>query len=562
VKPLDGPFRGTTHPPRYGAHKYWARKPANVLRRLVEHHTRPGALVLDPFCGSGVSIIEAALAGRRAVGFDVNPMAVHIARVTLGAVAAADVSAAMSAIEARLGRAFERAAAVDCPRCGAKASLRYRVWSSVAQCPACKTERVLGRPGEPSSRATLRCSCGTALPSTTVAHDELQSIAVDCRSCRPGTTLFPAEGTTPLARGGGRCITNGRIMAYEGLQVGNLFCAENWHDMQRLSRAVAAVDEPVRSALRVALTATAAQASRMIPFRGNLSTGGPAWTVPGFWVPRVHLQMNVWRTFRRRVDKLLRALADARRAGAGPHVLGALDDVMAERRRGCVERGDARRLPLPDGSVDYIVTDPPYGDSVPYLEFSQVWFPWLQERPRFQDEIVISDCRGRCKDLTAYRSDLATAFAEMARVLRPDGSVTCFFQNRSLDVWQALGEAALSAGLRLERVDVVAPAVVPAKSQLSRSGSLVGDVLLQFSKGARRRRRQGDWRAVARRAAIEHLTASGGESDLEPLAGAVLVALWQHELVDGVGDVAALLRDELTVLSDNRFGLPAGRQGR
>ena len=38
--------------------------------------------------------------------------------------------------------------------------------------------------------------------------------------------------------------------------------------------------------------ASVAQCSRLIAYRNDLTTGGPAWTVPGFWVPPVHLETN------------------------------------------------------------------------------------------------------------------------------------------------------------------------------------------------------------------------------------------------------------------------------
>ena len=50
-----------TWPARYRLHKYWSRKPADVVHALVERHARRGGLVLDPFCGSGVAVVEAAM---------------------------------------------------------------------------------------------------------------------------------------------------------------------------------------------------------------------------------------------------------------------------------------------------------------------------------------------------------------------------------------------------------------------------------------------------------------------------------------------------------------------
>src|SRR5438874_12939771 len=70
------------HSSAYLIHKYWSRKPANVIRALLQQYTTPESLVLDPFCGSGVTLIEALKLGRRAIGIDINPAAALLSRVS------------------------------------------------------------------------------------------------------------------------------------------------------------------------------------------------------------------------------------------------------------------------------------------------------------------------------------------------------------------------------------------------------------------------------------------------------------------------------------------------
>lgn len=65
----------------HGFHSYPARMHPLTARRLVEGLSRPGDVVLDPFCGSGTVLVEAILAGRAAVGVDANPLAVLLARL-------------------------------------------------------------------------------------------------------------------------------------------------------------------------------------------------------------------------------------------------------------------------------------------------------------------------------------------------------------------------------------------------------------------------------------------------------------------------------------------------
>lgn len=59
---------------------YPTQKPLALLERLVAAHSRPGELVLDPFCGSGTTLVAAQRLGRRALGIDASPEAVRIAR--------------------------------------------------------------------------------------------------------------------------------------------------------------------------------------------------------------------------------------------------------------------------------------------------------------------------------------------------------------------------------------------------------------------------------------------------------------------------------------------------
>ena len=71
----DDPDRIHVH----GFHTYPARMHPATAARLVRALSGAGATVLDPFCGSGTVLVEAMIAGRRAVGTDLNPIAVRLA---------------------------------------------------------------------------------------------------------------------------------------------------------------------------------------------------------------------------------------------------------------------------------------------------------------------------------------------------------------------------------------------------------------------------------------------------------------------------------------------------
>jgi site-specific DNA-methyltransferase (adenine-specific) len=60
-----------------------AQKPVKLLRALIELTTQKGQLVLDPFCGSGSTLVAAKIAGRRYLGFDIDADFVRIANERL-----------------------------------------------------------------------------------------------------------------------------------------------------------------------------------------------------------------------------------------------------------------------------------------------------------------------------------------------------------------------------------------------------------------------------------------------------------------------------------------------
>ena len=64
-------------------HWYPARYIPQVAGILINYFTDPGETVLDPFCGSGTTMIEAYKFGRKAVGIDLNPIGILMTKAKL-----------------------------------------------------------------------------------------------------------------------------------------------------------------------------------------------------------------------------------------------------------------------------------------------------------------------------------------------------------------------------------------------------------------------------------------------------------------------------------------------
>ncbi len=71
---------------RYASHNFHsfpAKFPPQLPRISVRNLTRPGETVLDPMMGSGTTVLEAYLLGRRVIGFDIDPLALLLAKTKL-----------------------------------------------------------------------------------------------------------------------------------------------------------------------------------------------------------------------------------------------------------------------------------------------------------------------------------------------------------------------------------------------------------------------------------------------------------------------------------------------
>lgn len=65
----------------HALHKYPAKFYPELPRYLIKRYSTAGDTVLDPFCGSGTTNVEALLAGRHSIGIDIDPLARLLARV-------------------------------------------------------------------------------------------------------------------------------------------------------------------------------------------------------------------------------------------------------------------------------------------------------------------------------------------------------------------------------------------------------------------------------------------------------------------------------------------------
>lgn len=126
----------------------------------------------------------------------------------------------------------------------------------------------------------------------------------------------------------------------------------------------------------------------------------------------------------------------------------AISRYMAELPSNCdlvtVQQGPAQTSRLPDASVDYIFTDPPFGGNIQYAELARISEAWLGAFTDPEPEAIVSEHHD--KDVETYEAMLADVFAECYRVLKPGKFLTVVFHSAHKEIWQALQKAIAKAG--------------------------------------------------------------------------------------------------------------------
>jgi putative DNA methylase len=116
---------------------------------------------------------------------------------------------------------------------------------------------------------------------------------------------------------------------------------------------------------------------------------------------------------------------------------------------------------VPDGSVDVVITDPPFADSVMYSELSDYFYVWLRQAladdhdnftsPLVDDSREAVHNSGRGRDGAFYTTVLGNVFAEAGRKLKPGGRMVFTFHHSGENAWRHIEDALVFAGFAVER---------------------------------------------------------------------------------------------------------------
>jgi len=198
-----------------------------------------------------------------------------------------------------------------------------------------------------------------------------------------------------------------------------------WESIQELSHV------PTRELMSFAFTSMSHLASKMTPTRPSRPFSS-FWAINSYWVPPSYMESNVWMLFESAVNGrqgLVSAKQDSNRTVTKWKEAKRFGDLQDEaniflKAHNTLELQEI----IPDDSVDYVFTDPPYGGSVPYAELCTMWALWKGFKTNYDDEITINDE----KNFEYYHKMLQAAFRQVYKVLKSGKYLTVTFHSMTL----------------------------------------------------------------------------------------------------------------------------------
>jgi len=174
---------------------------------------------------------------------------------------------------------------------------------------------------------------------------------------------------------------------------------------------------------RFIFTSVLQNASKMYKYR----TDGKGGIVTGtLYIPALNQENNIANLLQNKAEMIYKAAVNYK----GPDCI--------------VSTNSSTQEPMPDNSIDYIFTDPPFGANINYSELSFLWEAWLKIVTDSKQEAICNSIQH--KGLPEYQELMTQCFTEFNRILKPNHWMTVEFHNSKNSVWNAIQEALLRAG--------------------------------------------------------------------------------------------------------------------
>ena len=518
------PVVALAHTPPYKIHKYFARRPWNVFDELINDYSGKDSIVLDPFCGGGVTIYEGLRMGRRVIGCDLNPLSILLVRnmIKKGELTPVfyKVLQEINDYIEYLYNGFntfiynnkeykiswcELAFKIVCNTCGkeiildnaAKAQNGYYF----CQNPECYSRKI----NEPIN--VNECERAGYKYLSLVSLDDNTKIVKPFDSDDELLVKKHIKFLDEILKNDKISMPQDKIpmnwdRQYEDslfkkgiIYFQDLFTERNNKILNILLNKFKEYKIKLGDAyelLRLIFSNVVKDCNDMAFTNDGWQSGKPiTWSKHAYWVPNQFCEMPIYASYSKSCKRIIDTIKFNDVQFYEPSKAASFSDFCNNRKNVYLINDSIANSDIVRDSVDAIITDPPYGSNVQYLELSHFWYIWNKDlyshSPNFNLEAVSnrkSNFEGH-KDMYDYENNLYSVYCKSYDVLKPGGYMAFTFNNKDIRAWLSLLFAVFRAGFTIADECLFFQDGVKNYKQTAHTkakGALYGDYIYVFTK--------------------------------------------------------------------------------
>jgi DNA modification methylase len=439
-----------TRPPIYTAMKYWGKKPHNIWRKYIENYTPKNGIYLDPFAGSTTSAFEAVKANRKVIAFDLNPLSSFIIEVF-----SSDFKKQLFTIEVNKIISSVKNDPIYQKYFTTK-SRDTKKESEEVVCFKWDTGKMYEIGIQKNTSNAKRHIRYTAKP-TNEDIDIANSMKEINISFWYPSNPFPLSPSFPA----------NFLQSIGGDNFSNLWTKRNLYLLSKIFNEILKYsDDNLKKQLLFGFIQTLHLCSKMsVPRREQANRPfSTSWGRSAYLCSARQMEMNPIMVFQ---SSCLGKQSVESSLSSIPKYLGKKTKIinvsMSNKNKkklsgfdikyGIVDINTILDY-IPENSMDFILTDPPYGGLVQYLDLSLIWLNWLTKydnkyQPNLNAEITI---KKGLFDIEVYKNRFTSALKNLYKLLKSDGKIVFTFHNKQLEIWNAFLKSVMLAGFKIEKV--------------------------------------------------------------------------------------------------------------